>query len=124
MAPDVRDALFEWFIDVRNVLKGRLPINMFITKANELYLNWLKQQPEPILEENKLKFTRQWIKGWMKEYQVSLKKPNKRFAIKKEDRIQRIEEYLKNIIRIRKFFIDKFKVDPPIINGDQMPLHR
>ena len=25
---------------------------------------------------------------------------------------------------MRKFFIDSYNVDPPIINGDQMPLHR
>ena len=47
-----------------------------------------------------------------------------RFAIKQEDRIQRLEEYLKNVIRVRKFFWDKFRINPPIINGDQMPLHR
>ena len=31
---------------------------------------------------------------------------------------------LKNIGTIRKYFIDKYKVDRPVINGDQMPLHR
>ena len=25
---------------------------------------------------------------------------------------------------VRKFFIDNYNVDPPIFNGDQMPLHR
>ena len=27
-------------------------------------------------------------------------------------------------MRIRKYFLDNFNIDPPIINGDQMPLHR
>ena len=60
----------------------------------------------------------------MSEYEVSLRKPNKRFAIKQDDRIERILEYLKNVWRIRKFFLDNYGIDPPIINGDQMPLHR
>ena len=60
----------------------------------------------------------------MKEYNVSLRKPNKKYAIKKEDRIIRIKDYLKNIWTIRKYFIHKYGVDPPAINGDQMPLHR
>ena len=64
------------------------------------------------------------ITAWMREYGVSLKKPNKRYAIKQEDRIQRLAEYLKNIWRIRKYFLHHYKIDPPIINGDQMPLHR
>ena len=64
------------------------------------------------------------ITDWMREYGVSFKKPNKRYAIKQEDRIQRLTEYLKNVWRIRKYFLEHYDIDPPIINGDQMPLHR
>ena len=60
----------------------------------------------------------------MKEYNVSLRKPNKRFAIKNEDRIIRIKYYLQSIWTVRKYFLDTNDGDPPIINGDQMPLHR
>ena len=60
----------------------------------------------------------------MKEHNVSPRKPNKKYAIKKEDRIIRIKDYLKNISTVRKYFIDKYGVDQPVINGDQMPLHR
>ena len=60
----------------------------------------------------------------MKDYNVSLRKPNKRFAIKNEDRIIRIKDYLQNIWTVRKYFLDTYGLDPPIINGHQMPLHR
>ena len=60
----------------------------------------------------------------MKEYNVSLRKPNKRFAIKNEDRLIRIKDYLQHIWTVRKYFLDTYGVDPPIINGDQTPLHR
>ena len=50
-APEVREAMFEWFINVRGVLKGRLPKNMFRTKCQQVYSEWLKQEPEPIPEE-------------------------------------------------------------------------
>ena len=123
-APEVREAMFEWFINVRGVLKGRLPKKMFRTKCQQIYSEWLKQQPEPILEEEQLKFSKHWIQNWMKEYNVSLRKPNKRFAIKNEDRFIRIKDYLQNIWTVRKYFLDTYGVDPPIINGDQMSLHR
>ena len=123
-APEVRDALFEWFIDIRGSLKGRLPKKLLIAKAKSLYENWLRQQVEEIPEDKKLKFGNHWVMDWMKEYGVSLKKPNKRYAIAQADRIERILDYLKNLLRIRKYYKDKFDVDPPIINGDQMPLHR
>ena len=123
-APEFRDQLFEWFIDVRTGLKGRLPKKIFVTKAQELYHAWLNRQPEKIPEENQLKFQNNWIYKWMEEYHVSLQMPNKRFSIKQDDRIDRIQEYLKNVWRIRHFMIQKYGVDPPLINGDQMPIHR
>ena len=75
-------------------------------------------------EEKKIVFSNQWICGWMQEYNVSLCKPNKRFQIKQADREERIFKHLKNIWTVRKLFIDNFGIDPPIINGDEMPLHR
>ena len=60
----------------------------------------------------------------MKEYRVSLKKPNKRFSISKTDRKDRIIELLKNVWRVRHWFNSKFGKEITIINGDQMPLHR
>ena len=89
-----------------------------------MYSEWLKQQPEPIPEEEQLKFSKHWIQDWMKEYNVSLRKPNKRYAIKNEERVVRLQDYLKNIWMVRKYFLDTYGIDPPIINGDQMPLHR
>ena len=60
----------------------------------------------------------------MSEHVVSLRHPNKRFQIMQADREERIFEYLKNIWTVRKYFIENFGVDPPVLNGDQMPLHR
>ena len=60
----------------------------------------------------------------MKEYNVSLRKRFKNYAIKKEDKITRIKDYLKNIWTVRNYFIDKYEVNQPVINENQMPLHR
>ena len=124
---NVREAAFEWFIDVRTSLKARLPRSQFKLKCIELYKAWLSSQSEEVKAEemkNPMVFSNRWIHGWMREYRVSLRKPNKRYQIKAQDRKERIVEYIKNVWRVRKFFIDRYGVDPPIINGDQMPLHR
>ena len=117
-------SLCKWFINVRGVLKGRLPIKMFLSKCQQVYHKWLKEQTEPAPEQDQLKFSKHWIQDWMKEYNVGRRKPNKKYAINKEDRIIRIKDYLKNIWTVRKYFVDKYRVDPSVINGDQMPLHR
>ena len=101
-----------------------MPIVLFTAKAKELYEHWKKRQTEPIAEENELKFSPKWIKDWMTEYNVSLCKPNKRFAIKQEDRVERLLDYYKNMMRLRKYFLDNFGEEPEIYNGDQMPVHR
>ena len=60
----------------------------------------------------------------MHEHNMGLKKPNKHYQIKQVERKEHIFEYIKNVWTVQKFFIDNFFVDPPIINGDQMPLNR
>ena len=96
---------------------------MFKAQCKTFHKQWLSQQKKKVSEEKKIVFSNKWIREWMQKYNVSLCKPNKRFQIKQADREERIFEYLKNIWTERKFFIDNLRVDPPIINGDQMPLH-
>ena len=49
---------------------------------------------------------------------------NKRYSISRYECIVRTEDYLKNIWSLSHYFIKTFGIDPPIINGDQMPLHK
>lgn len=69
-APEVRVLLFNWFVDVRESLKGRLPRRLFKLKAQQLYAEWLIQNPVP--EQEKLKFSTNG--SWENEYGVSLRK--------------------------------------------------
>ena len=119
-APDVREALFTYFVDIRGSLKARFPKRLLTLKARQLYSDWITQNP---LQENErpLKFGNQWVKEWECEYNISLRK---RFSIPQEVRIIRVNDYLQNIWSLRQYFIRKYNIDPPVINGDQMPLHR
>ena len=123
-AQEVREAAFEWFVDIRGTLKGRLPVAVFKAKCMELYQRYLDSQVEEIKEEERLQFSNHWVQDWMREYNVSLLKPNKRFSISHDERKLRIVEFIKNVLRVRHFFLSHFKKEPVIINGDQMPLHR
>ena len=123
-APEVREPLYDWFIDTRGSLKARLPRSLFKAQAKFFYDNWWSQQSDEVKKQPPLVFSNKWIKGWMIEYKVNLRKPNKRFQIKQSDREERAHEYIKNVWTVRKFFLDNFSIDPPVINGDQMPLHR
>ena len=54
----------------------------------------------------------------MREYNVILCKSNKRFAIKNKERVIRIKD-----LDSKKVFSEYLRQRPPVINGDQMPLH-
>ena len=75
-APEVRIGLFNWFKDLRETLKGRLPQRIFKMKANKLYEEWLTQIR--VHENGRLKF----ISQWLKEHDISLTKPSKKYSIK------------------------------------------
>ena len=120
--PDVRTRMYDWFIDIRGNLKGRLPRTLFKSKCQMFYDEWLSQQKDPVPEDERPAFFNQWTRGWMQEYGVFLRKPNKRYQINHEDRVESIEELLLNIWRARKYFLDTFNVEIPIINGGQMQM--
>ena len=67
---EVRENLFQCFIDVRTGLKARLPKALFRLQANKFYKDWLKQNLNTE-DEDKLQFSNQWIKEWVQEYGVS-----------------------------------------------------
>ena len=126
--PEIGAAMFSWFIDVRSGLKGRISNQMFLSKCKQLHeaylVNKRKAGQEISEEELNMKFSKSWVRDWKKNYRVSLRKPNKRYALKNSVRKDRILEFLKNIYRVRHFMLTKYKTDPVIWSGDQMPLHR
>ena len=123
-APEVHQALFAWFIDIRRSLWGRLPVAVFRAKCREIYAKWLEAQSEEVPQVSGLQCTWKWIRRWMQEYGASLHKPNKRFRISHEDKIKRIIEVVKHVWRARHFMLENFQKEPVIIIDDQMPLHR
>ena len=58
-------------------------------------------------EIERLKFRNQWVKEWEQEYGISLKKPNKKYSVKKEYLVERLQDYFNNVWRVRTFFIEK-----------------
>ena len=111
--PEIREKFFSWFIDASETLKQLLPLRLFKLKAQQQHSDWLTQNPVPL--PDLLKFGNTLIQGWEEEYGVSLRKPNKWYSIKKEDSVEPLTDYLKNVLQISCFFIN---------NGDHMPLNQ
>ena len=122
--PELRVALFNWVVDVRDTLKGRLPLQLLRQKCDQLYDNYKAKCHEVEIQPEQLTFSNRWVSDFCKEYRLSLKKPNKRFKLDYVTRKRRIVQFIQNILRIRVFFMKTYKTDIVIWSSDQMPLHR
>lgn len=78
-----------------------------------------------VVKEKHSRLDKRVFQDCMKEYNISLRKSNKRYVIKNEDRVEEIQNYLnggeKIFIRmVKKYSLDIYGVAPPIINEDQI----
>ena len=59
-AVEVRENLFQWFIDVKINLKVQLPWSLFRLQHNKFFEDWLKENPNTVDEDKlKLQFSNQ-----------------------------------------------------------------
>ena len=120
--------MYDWFIEIRCTLKARLLKSMFKEQCKIFYEQCLSHEEEEIPEEKRIGFSNKWIRSWMKEYNVSLTKPIKKFQINRPTERNAFLSTSTLSRHLREFWnnfdIDNFRIDPRIINGDRMPLHR
>ena len=71
------------------------------------------------------KNSKRWILEGMRERNISRRKPNKPLAIKNDDRVIRIKDYLQNSCAVRTYFLDTYGIDlltpPPPPTGIKCP---
>ena len=56
---------------MRGSLKARLPQKIFVVKCKQLYEEYLQQSGLNPSDEEWVKFSDNWLRGWMEEYRVS-----------------------------------------------------
>ena len=104
-AVEVREALFDYFIDIRMSLKGRLPMFMLQAKAIELYERYSELKREAGETPEQLTINKSWVRRWATEKHISLRCPNKRFSISQDARKRRIIQFLMNMWEVRRFWL-------------------
>ena len=63
VALNVREALYDWVVDVHEFLKVRLANSLLKSQVKYLYDQWLDQQPEDEKQQLELLFSNKWIKN-------------------------------------------------------------
>ena len=76
-APEVSAELFDYFLDVRVQVEGRLSRSMVLHKALSIYQDYceikkgLGQVPDTLTPNDR------WLSDWRKSHRISFKHPNK-----------------------------------------------
>ena len=117
----VREALLEWFVDIRGAIKGRIWPKFLLMKARILQVEWVEAVvaeggvPEPFRADHA------WLRRFKKKHRLSWRTPNKRYKMSYANVKKRmLTEWLNNA-RVRHFGIRMLGVDigQHLDNADQ-----
>ena len=120
----VRGLLFEWFSVLRNSVAVRIPPKLVMVKAAQLVQDYVKEcllrgvQPDPP------KITSHWLRGWKRQYRVSLRRPNRKYKVPRHVLEERLAIFWINLARVRCFIQLAKGYDPHMTNIDQTPYHK
>ena len=122
-APALRQLLFEWFCSIRGAVKTRLPPAALAAQARLLREEYLRAALRLRQKVDVPQITSQWLMGWRRQFQVSLRTPNRRWKVSRPVCLERCRITWLNIIRIRILCILEHGYDPDIDAWDQKPFH-
>ena len=123
--PELRELLWDWFVDIRASIKGILSPKMAMCKAKEILEQILQQQRAHGAYSAMPQITRQWLLRWKRDFGVSLRKPNARYKCSLQTLVLRLLHMWMNNIRVRYFatiMLGKDLADQ-IFGIDEKPLH-
>ena len=123
-APLVRSLLFEWFSVLRRSVAVRIPPKLMMMKASTLVEDYVKEclvrgvKPDPPM------LTSKWLGAWMRQYRVSLRRPNRKYKVPMLVLQERLVIFWTNLARVRTAVLLLKGHDPHMTNIDQSPYHR
>ena len=98
----VRGLLFEWFSVLRNSVAVRIPPKLVMVKAAQLVQDYVKE----CLWADPPKIISHWMRGWMRQYRVGLRRPNRKYKVARhvlEERLAVFWAYLRGRSAARRW---------------------
>ena len=128
--PIVRQHLFDWWSDMRlsidyRKVGPRFPQKLIVAKWNAMLADYAaacltEGTPCDIPQQ----VTAEMMEVFEEEFNLSLRKPNRRFKVARHVLAERLEIFWINLFRVRKLCLLCWGYDPEMQNFDQSPFHR
>ena len=119
----VREELWRWFSNVKRSIKSRIQPKSVLLRARALLEVYVtanlkagKRADAPVIDYG-------WLRGWRHEYNVSFRKPNKKWKVPRAVLLERLKTTWLNVIRVRHLAVRTTGSDPVMFNFDQSPFH-
>ena len=122
-APYFRELLFEWLCSVRGAIATRLPIAALKAQAQVMREQFMQAAVKRHTTVKVPMITNPWISGWMRQHQVSLRTPNRRWKLSHQVCLERCRITWLNIYRVRRLCELEHGYDPEMDGFDQKPFH-
>ena len=121
--PELKIALLDWFVDIRESVRGRLPLRAVLAQASILCQAGVAADIAAGNVPDPPHLCSMWAYRWRKPFGISMKNPNKRFKIKASVFKARVKATWKDSIAARYFIIKLCGKDPIQENADEKGLH-
>ena len=81
--PALREELYDWFVDMRSIF-AKIPPGLIMKQALVIAKKVWRLSREQNIWPELPRITYQWVRGWRREWSVSLRRPNAKFKLSKE----------------------------------------
>ena len=126
-AQALREAVMDWYNIMRHSvdlkLMVRFPKHTLLVKARMLQQEYLARSLERGYAGPFPKVDMKWLNGLLREYRVSLRKPNRKFKVPRAILADRLRIFWINVAMVRKLVLLHWGYDPHCTNVDQSPFH-
>ena len=123
--PELRELLWDWFVDIRRSLATIVTPKLVLAKAKELAHQLLKSMRALGHYSALPKLDRHWLLRWKRDFGVVLRRPNLRFKCSKGVLCARLRAMWLNVIRVRHLAVRLLGkgLDDQMWGIDEKPLH-
>ena len=86
---------------LRNSVAVRIPPKLVMVKAAQLVQDYVKECLLRGVPPDPPKITSHWMRGWKRQYRVSLRRPNRKYKVPRHVLEERLAIFWINIARVR-----------------------
>ena len=122
-SPEIREALWDWFVDMRASMATTVSPKFVLAKARLLAAECLNHMRATHCFSHIPELNTQWLLGWKREYGVGWRKPNAKYKVSWPKLKERCCATWLNVIRVQQFAKRVLNKTLEFIGIDEKPVH-